>query len=197
MPKIRRERTKLHASLKPQADSMVMDTPAGSMPDFPMTGLGETFTVTRTLPDVAPLTLPAELVAHQKLPTGPASVAAERPAEERAASKRERKQQRHDRWLKKLGSFYAPKAPKPTAFDVNNLRSVLPTNDITSSLDASTQQSNSSTASQKKAVSQRARRKEAVSEIVRLQKVLGHPAFKSNPLATVRQHLQNTIGAPK
>lgn len=30
-------------------------------------------------------------------------------------------------------------------------------------------------------------------EILRMQKVMQHSAFKENPLATIRQHVQNTF----
>ncbi|KAI9207594.1 ribosome biogenesis protein SLX9-domain-containing protein [Polychytrium aggregatum] len=47
--------------------------------------------------------------------------------------------------------------------------------------------------------SQKNRKKTTVSEVTRLQSVLQHPAFKSNPLATIQQHIKNTMtqaGAP-
>lgn len=67
MPKIRRERTKLHASLKPQTEAMAIDSLDTPMPTFtPTTTLGETFTVTRALPAVAPLTLPKTLLTESK-----------------------------------------------------------------------------------------------------------------------------------
>ncbi|KAF9205845.1 hypothetical protein BGZ49_003439 [Haplosporangium sp. Z 27] len=41
--------------------------------------------------------------------------------------------------------------------------------------------------------SKKAKRKAAMQEILRFQNVLAHPAFKSNPLLTIQQHVKNTM----
>ncbi|KAI8049075.1 ribosome biogenesis protein SLX9-domain-containing protein [Syncephalis plumigaleata] len=42
----------------------------------------------------------------------------------------------------------------------------------------------------------RKRDKIAKNEMARFQAVLGHPAFKANPLTAIRQHVENTFGKP-
>ncbi|KAJ3048737.1 hypothetical protein HK097_010253 [Rhizophlyctis rosea] len=195
MPKVKRERTKLHATLKPAPEPMVIDSLDTPTPMFTPAALGETFTVTRTIPKAETLTLPKTLPTQNTIGAGAGVAVSE--SEERPTSKRDKKQQRHERWLKKLGAYYAPKPAKPTAFDVDTLKSVLLTvNDPTeSTLSSGSGKAQGNIGSGQKAVSQRARKKEAVNEIVRLQKILVHPSYKSNPLATIRQHLQNTLGS--
>ncbi|KAF9170992.1 hypothetical protein BGX20_008249, partial [Mortierella sp. AD010] len=41
--------------------------------------------------------------------------------------------------------------------------------------------------------SKKAKKKAAMQEILRFQNVLAHPAFKSNPLLTIQQHVKNTM----
>ncbi|KAG0338753.1 hypothetical protein BG004_007095 [Podila humilis] len=41
--------------------------------------------------------------------------------------------------------------------------------------------------------SKKAKKKAAMQEILRFQNVLSHPAFKSNPLLTIQQHVKNTM----
>ncbi|KAI8325755.1 hypothetical protein GQ54DRAFT_325357 [Martensiomyces pterosporus] len=42
----------------------------------------------------------------------------------------------------------------------------------------------------------KAKNKAAVNEEKRFNQILGHPAFQANPLATIRQHLANTLPSP-
>ncbi|RUS20446.1 ribosome biogenesis protein SLX9-domain-containing protein [Endogone sp. FLAS-F59071] len=44
-----------------------------------------------------------------------------------------------------------------------------------------------------KVTSKKGRKNTAVKEILRFQKVLQHPAFKASPLATIQQHVKNTL----
>ncbi|KAG0207257.1 hypothetical protein BGX28_001476 [Mortierella sp. GBA30] len=41
--------------------------------------------------------------------------------------------------------------------------------------------------------SKKAKKKAAMQEILRFQNVLSHPAFRSNPLLTIQQHVKNTM----
>ncbi|KAG0313678.1 hypothetical protein BGZ99_008655 [Dissophora globulifera] len=41
--------------------------------------------------------------------------------------------------------------------------------------------------------SKKAKKRAAMQEILRFQNVLAHPAFKSNPLMTIQQHVKNTM----
>ncbi|KAG0235390.1 hypothetical protein BGW42_005369 [Actinomortierella wolfii] len=41
--------------------------------------------------------------------------------------------------------------------------------------------------------SKKSKKKAAMKEILRFQNVLAHPAFKSNPLQTIQQHVKNTM----
>ncbi|KAG0351198.1 ribosome biogenesis protein SLX9-domain-containing protein [Gamsiella multidivaricata] len=41
--------------------------------------------------------------------------------------------------------------------------------------------------------SKKAKKKAAMQEILRFQNVLAHPAFKSNPMLTIQQHVKNTM----
>ncbi|KAF9978681.1 hypothetical protein BGZ73_001036 [Actinomortierella ambigua] len=41
--------------------------------------------------------------------------------------------------------------------------------------------------------SKKSKKKAAMKEILRFQSVLAHPAFKSNPLQTIQQHVKNTM----
>ncbi|KAJ1843981.1 hypothetical protein LPJ73_005311, partial [Coemansia sp. RSA 2703] len=43
--------------------------------------------------------------------------------------------------------------------------------------------------------SQKARNKAAIREEKRFTQILVHPAFQANPLATIRQHLSNTLAS--
>ncbi|KAJ3184624.1 hypothetical protein HDU87_004027 [Geranomyces variabilis] len=167
----------------------------------------ETFTVERTVQNVELPALdtefPPDLDAAPEVAKG---------------KKKDKRQQRHDRWMEKLGGVYKRDSKKQKKQDVGSLNletltDFLPslvdqrpadlTNGLTqSSVDeispgaAKTPASDHNTLRKPKAkgpVSQSARRKAGVSEILRLQKVLRHPTFKSNPLATVRQHLENNM----
>ncbi|KAJ1963458.1 hypothetical protein GGI12_002043 [Dipsacomyces acuminosporus] len=44
--------------------------------------------------------------------------------------------------------------------------------------------------------SRKAKNRVAAREEKRFNQILDHPAFQANPLATIRQHLQNTLSAP-
>ncbi|KAJ3299647.1 hypothetical protein HK104_007866 [Borealophlyctis nickersoniae] len=190
MPKVKRERTKLHA-VPIRVATQPMET--DDMP--PTKAPQETFIVQRVLPYVAPLEVTAASI--QNLETGNGSGKAT--GEQVRGTKKDKRQQRHERWLQKLGSFYSAAGNQQMknddlAVNLGSMRDVLPT---TEELEAGSKSKGVGTGTANrhggKAVSQKARRKDAVNEIVRLQKVMAHPAFKNNPLAAIRQHLQNTI----
>ncbi|KAJ3167288.1 hypothetical protein HDU88_002206 [Geranomyces variabilis] len=167
----------------------------------------ETFTVERTVQNVELLALDTEFA--------PDSDAAPEAAK---GKKRDKRQQRHDRWMEKLGGVYKKDSKKKKKQDVGSLNletltdflpslaeqrpfesimgATQPSVDGLSPVAVRTTASDTSNHLKPKAkgpVSQSARRKAGVSEILRLQEVLRHPTFKSNPLATVRQHLENNM----
>ncbi|KAI8588423.1 ribosome biogenesis protein SLX9-domain-containing protein [Geranomyces variabilis] len=192
----------------------------------------ETFTVERTVQNVEPLALVREakqnarkgrrqagtetdLFDLQDMEFAPDSDAAPEVAK---GKKRDKRQQRHDRWMEKLGGVYKKDGKKKKKQDVGSLNletltdflpslaehrpfesimgATQPSVNGLSPVAGGTTASDTSNRSKPKAkgpVSQSARRKAGVSEILRLQKVLRHPTFKSNPLATVRQHLENNM----
>ncbi|KAI8822411.1 ribosome biogenesis protein SLX9-domain-containing protein [Fimicolochytrium jonesii] len=119
--------------------------------------------------------------------------------------KKEKRRERHDRWMQKLGGIYQQardeknkKQPDVGSLNLTALHHVLPSAQAPSQdgVQSSSSPHSSGSGHSKKAhvaVSQSARRQAGVNEIIRLQKVIQHPTFKGNPLATIRQHLQNNL----
>ncbi|KAF9580409.1 hypothetical protein BGW38_002962 [Lunasporangiospora selenospora] len=136
--------------------------------------------------------------------------------------KHDKRKQRHDKWMQKLEATYNPqKKKKKKASAQNQTLSVDfgSFHDALSAMDpSSAKESNKldqtasaptgvttgagSSDQRKYAInvdsskahkSKKAKNKAAMQEILRFQNVLAHPAFKSNPLLTIQQHVKNTM----
>ncbi|KAJ3028865.1 UNVERIFIED_CONTAM: hypothetical protein HDU68_000738 [Siphonaria sp. JEL0065] len=126
------------------------------------------------------------------------------PEEVDGLGKKEKRVQRREKWLEKLSGVYsarsiADKKKKKkqlfgVAADLEDIQAALAEDDLVApELVNEQQRPKQATAQKKKPVSQKARTKEGIQEMLRLQSVMGHKSFKSNPLATIRTHLKNTI----
>ncbi|KAG0166053.1 hypothetical protein DFQ28_007921 [Apophysomyces sp. BC1034] len=128
-----------------------------------------------------------------------------------AISKQLKKKLRHEAWIEKLDGAYSvrKKQQKKKNNKQNNLAVDLDDfNELLNNIDVNTASNITSTASapapaemqrpivvaSNKIKSKKARKKAEMQEIVRFQKVMQHSAFKNDPLATIRQHVQNTFG---
>ncbi|KAI9009728.1 ribosome biogenesis protein SLX9-domain-containing protein [Gaertneriomyces semiglobifer] len=181
MPKTKKERTRRHPKPVPLKESG--PDSSGASPFAPVGTVQaaqdvETIVVQRTVNEAAVL-LPETLSADDV-----------------GRNKKQKRQQRHERWLEKLGTVYSERKGKktkggdPGKLIMDDIRDILPT---VLAQPIATSSATTTTPSKPKPVSQSARRKTGVSEIVRLQKVLLHPTFRNNPIATIKRHLQNTI----
>ncbi|KAI7861769.1 ribosome biogenesis protein SLX9-domain-containing protein [Spinellus fusiger] len=124
-------------------------------------------------------------------------------------SKTLKRKLRHDAWLEKLDTAYTAKQKQKKKADRN--KQALKTNldsfaDILNTIQVQKKPEVEPKAQEsipvKPAVtpstafkSGKARRKAEMQEILRFQKVMQHSAFKQNPLATIRQHVQNTFAS--
>ncbi|TPX72996.1 hypothetical protein SpCBS45565_g00312 [Spizellomyces sp. 'palustris'] len=204
MPKFKRERQRFHAKpVDMGASAMMVDAPAVHNP----TAKEELITVHRTISAV-PLLSEADIFSAVGKPADTTGQTQNEilartggTADITVLKKKERRQQRHERWLQtksiELGSVYMPKTSSKKkkgqnvgTLTLDTIKDILP-----SVLEEDSSKAKTDVTRQKKTkpVSQSARRAAAVSEIVRFQKVLQHPTFRNNPIATIRQHLQNTI----
>ncbi|KAI9340469.1 ribosome biogenesis protein SLX9-domain-containing protein [Obelidium mucronatum] len=132
---------------------------------------------------------------------------------EELGSKKDKRVQRREKWLEKLSGVYtsrsiAEKRKKKVALfgvaaDLQDIQGALEqtltaTDDnipelVNDEAGQSGKKSVQAVPQKKKPVSQKARTKEGINEMLRLQSVMKHKAFKSNPLATIKTHLKNTL----
>ncbi|KAF9436570.1 hypothetical protein BGZ76_003584 [Entomortierella beljakovae] len=137
--------------------------------------------------------------------------------------KKDKRKLKHDKWISKLEATYNPQKKKKKSknqstlsVDFESFHNVLSTIDSTAttsnvkstgkskgsipststtaaSVDVDRQQFTIHAESSKPLQSKKAKKKAAIQEILRFQNVLAHPAFKSNPLQTIQQHVKNTM----
>ncbi|KAI8645934.1 ribosome biogenesis protein SLX9-domain-containing protein [Parasitella parasitica] len=127
------------------------------------------------------------------------------------AKKDYKKKARHEAWLEKLDRSYAVK--KKLQKKENRKKDGLKTDlsgfqDVLSSIQIKSKQELESQATHSKKLaalakeaaipsnkikSKKSKKQAEMQEILRMQKVMQHNAFKENPLATIRQHVQNTF----
>ncbi|KAL1920666.1 uncharacterized protein VTP21DRAFT_1043 [Calcarisporiella thermophila] len=168
MPKVRRTRTKLHASQ--QAPRHVSD---------------RQFAVQET----------QVLEQMRGIGTENPEAIAVQPAENlHGLSKKEKRRLRHERWFQKLETKYNPKKnkKKSNTFSTEFLKTfsaALPEAKPSDPM----QPDQLGESKEKKPLTKKARKNTAMKEIIRFQKVMQHPTYKENPLATIRQHVRNTM----
>ncbi|KAJ3090737.1 hypothetical protein HK102_002832 [Quaeritorhiza haematococci] len=143
------------------------------------------------------------------------SAAAEDTPTTNAQRAREKRKLRRERWLEKLNASYGGTSRSPESKNkkskkrntdsevmrLDYIKAALPTLDFGLPGEEQQQKEQSSSKSSEKqkptnavkAVSQKSRRKANIGEIIRMQKILDHDAFKKNPLATIQQHVRNTM----
>ncbi|KAI8984313.1 ribosome biogenesis protein SLX9-domain-containing protein [Mycotypha africana] len=125
--------------------------------------------------------------------------------------KEEKKKARHEAWLEKLDHSYAVRKKmqkkenqKKTGLKVDlsgfgellDEIQVRPKSEVESKAthEAKLHQSTKIPAIPSNQIKSKKKKKQAeLQEILRMQKVMQHGAFKQNPLATIRQHVQNTF----
>ncbi|KAI8920224.1 ribosome biogenesis protein SLX9-domain-containing protein [Powellomyces hirtus] len=203
MPKNQKPRTRHHA--KPISAS----SPTTIPPPPPLTASPSPAAVVATTRDEQVLLVHRTVAPAEQLSVLPNEIQ-DTAAPAAAVSKKTKRQQRHDKWMEKLGTVYKhPKKntkPKPpTALDLTGMRDVLPSLDHDPTEPTAQSQSHQRStpittttkptpaSSTSTPVSQKARRKAGVAEILRLQKVLAHPTFKQAPLRSIRRHLENNL----
>lgn len=170
----------------------------------------------KSAPDAAPAPAPAPSESMQQLQ---AQFGLE--FEDDRENKKDKRKIRHDKWMSKLEATYNPQKKKKKSaqnqtlsVDFGSFHDVLSTLDPTkvtpapiakaggnkpSAPTASTapkldhQQFTIHSESSKPLQSKKAKKKAAMQEILRFQNVLSHPAFKSNPMLTIQQHVKNTM----
>ncbi|KAG0010849.1 hypothetical protein BGZ81_002525 [Podila clonocystis] len=167
----------------------------------------------KSAPDAAPTPAPsAESMQQLKAQFG-------LEFEDDRENKKDKRKIRHDKWMSKLEATYNPQKKKKKSaqsqtlsVDFGSFHDVLSTLDPTKAAPtpvvkavvskpaaASTapkldhQQFTIHSESSKPLQSKKAKKKAAMQEILRFQNVLTHPAFKSNPLLTIQQHVKNTM----
>ncbi|KAL0095665.1 ribosome biogenesis protein SLX9-domain-containing protein [Phycomyces blakesleeanus] len=125
------------------------------------------------------------------------------------ASKNLKRKIRHDAWLEKLDTSYnakqqqkkkADKRKNGLKTDLSSFSDILNTIKIEPKIPVQEVEAATAPAPVKPAVlpstsfkSKKARKKAEMQEILRFQKVMQHSAFQQNPMATIRQHVQNTF----
>ncbi|KAF9559320.1 hypothetical protein EC968_006646 [Mortierella alpina] len=136
--------------------------------------------------------------------------------------KKDKRKLRHDKWMSKLEATYNPQKKKKKSIQDQALSVDFGSfHDVLSTIDPAKAQTTVPTAkpgkktanttaapaaplidhkqftihsdSSKPLQSKKAKKKAAMQEILRFQNVLAHPAFKSNPLLTIQQHVKNTM----
>ncbi|KAJ2488496.1 hypothetical protein IWW37_004767 [Coemansia sp. RSA 2050] len=187
MPRVAKERTKYHA---PKAAAV-------SLP--------------KSTPDVGDIvSAPVPLAAPAK--------AAEKDVTQPPKSKRAKRADRHQKWMDKIGAAHTQqkleqrqrgRQTNPSALirGMTGMKASL--KEVQAELIAqhllsltSSNNNNKSTSVRAASAAQlpksrKARDKAAVKEERRFGQVLLHPAFQANPLATIRQHLANTLPQKK
>ncbi|KAF9927818.1 hypothetical protein FBU30_002863 [Linnemannia zychae] len=143
--------------------------------------------------------------------------------EDDKVDKKDKRKLRHDKWMSKLEATYNPQKKKKKSgqnqalsVDFGSFHDVLSTIDSTkihpspaSAIKGNKAKTGNKTPatvpvqdhqqftihseSSKPLQSKKAKKKAAMQEILRFQNVLAHPAFKSNPLLTIQQHVKNTM----
>ncbi|KAI9276851.1 ribosome biogenesis protein SLX9-domain-containing protein [Phascolomyces articulosus] len=109
-------------------------------------------------------------------------------------NKHQKRKQRHDAWLEKLDHAHAQrkraaKKSKKLDTDLSEFNDILDTIEKNES-----KKQKPSAIPTNKFQTKKSKRKAEMQEIVRFQKVMQLPAFQQNPLAAIRQHVQNTYG---
>ncbi|KAG2226535.1 hypothetical protein INT45_014279 [Circinella minor] len=110
-------------------------------------------------------------------------------------NKHQKRKQRHEAWLEKLDRVHgqrkkAAKKSKKLDTDLtefNDILDIIETNE--------TKKEKITAIPTNKFQNKKSKRKAEMKEIVRFQKVMQLPAFQQNPLAAIRQHVQNTFGS--
>ncbi|KAJ2474612.1 hypothetical protein IWW56_005796 [Coemansia sp. RSA 2131] len=200
MPRISRERTKYHASTRsgPAAVDNHRQTPASPANFF-------TSVLSTATPDIAsaPISLTTALSGTASL-SNPSPVTRKEPV-----SKKGKRVERHKKWIDKLATAQAQQRQEqrhlsrqtdPSALvrgmsqmhhSLRDIQAEIMAGDLLS-LDTNKNKQN---AQQKSniPVSRKARARAAVKEEQRFAQVLQHPAFKADALATIREHLSNTL----
>ncbi|CAO3565463.1 unnamed protein product [Mortierella alpina] len=142
--------------------------------------------------------------------------------EDDKVDKKDKRKLRHDKWMSKLEATYNPQKKKKKSnqqqalsVDFGSFHDVLSTIDPTKAqmtvpaIKPGKKATNTAATpaaplidhkqftihsdSSKPLQSKKAKKKAAMQEILRFQNVLAHPAFKSNPLLTIQQHVKNTM----
>ncbi|KAI9497356.1 ribosome biogenesis protein SLX9-domain-containing protein [Zychaea mexicana] len=110
-------------------------------------------------------------------------------------TKDQKRKQRHDAWLEKLDRAHAQR--KRAAKKSKNLQTDLTEfHDILDTIETKdTKKDRPAAIPTNKFQTNKSKRKAEMQEIVRFQKVMQLPAFQQNPLAAIRQHVQNTYGS--
>ncbi|KAI9473871.1 MAG: ribosome biogenesis protein SLX9-domain-containing protein [Benjaminiella poitrasii] len=129
------------------------------------------------------------------------------------AKKDNKKKARHEAWLEKLDHAYTvkKKQQKKENKKKNGLKTDLSSfNDILDDIEIKPKSELASKATHAKKLEQsvkqaaipsnkikskKAKKQAEMQEILRMQKVMQHNAFKQNPLATIRQHIENTFNS--
>ncbi|ORY93345.1 ribosome biogenesis protein SLX9-domain-containing protein [Syncephalastrum racemosum] len=110
-------------------------------------------------------------------------------------SKDQKRKERHEAFMQKLSTTYKTKKKTKKGHlraDLSEFNDLL--NNIVPDEDSTRDQSKPNTSIKSTPTSNKSRRKQELQEIVRFQKVMQLQAFKQNPLAAIRQHVQNTHG---
>ncbi|KAJ2621926.1 hypothetical protein H4R22_005216 [Coemansia sp. RSA 1290] len=206
MPRIARERTKYHASTRPQAVvgmAAAASKPASAVPsDFFASILPQpqpASTAARTLPTAAATDIAS---APVPLATGTADAEKELPRQ----TKKAKRVERHKKWLDKLNTAQALQRQQQRQQSrltdksalvrgMSQMQSSL--RQVQAEMIAADLSGNSATRPKQKQPdipkSRKARNRAAIQEEQRFSQVLQHPAFKADPLATIRKHLSNTL----
>jgi len=93
---------------------------------------------------------------------------------------------KREKWADKLSLSYkkpVTQTPKPI-LNLDSIQDMLPIVDV---------EQVSKVAGVKKAVTQKEKKKDALNEMKRMREVLKLSVFKSNPMATIQEHIRNTM----
>ncbi|KAJ2806286.1 hypothetical protein H4R20_001744 [Coemansia guatemalensis] len=192
MPRVARPRTKYHTTTSSTAFSQRPTVGEGiSSPNF-FSSLTPSSKPTTTDIVSAPVSL-----APPNEPNSVTNLTEPR-------TKKEKRVQRHQRWVEKMNAAQFAQRQQQKARDRQSDRSALIRG--MSSMQSSLKEVQAGIVAEvlslgkeaKKAetgnvVSRKARNKAAIREEKRFGQVLRHPDFRANPLATIRQHLANTL----
>ncbi|KAL1927598.1 hypothetical protein VTP01DRAFT_3835 [Rhizomucor pusillus] len=118
-------------------------------------------------------------------------------------SKDQKRKERHEAWLEKLDHSYKTKKKlqkqKRTQLaadlsDFNDILTAIQDEQSAKAAESAEATKAAPVKSSDKFRSEKAKRRAELAEMGRFQKVLKLPAFQQNPLAAIRQHVQNTFG---